>query len=126
MESGSIAVMKVRDVLLVTVPPEPDDATINVLQDKVLASMIQFEPKGLILDISTVEIVDSFFARTIAETAQMVMLMGGRTIIAGMNASVAITATELGLPLRDVLTALDVDHALDMLEGLENSTQGDD
>lgn len=112
MESGSIAVMKVRDVLLVTVPPEPDDSTINVLQDKVLASMIQFEPKGLILDISTVEIVDSFFARTIAETAQMVMLMGGRTIIAGMNASVAITATELGLPLKDVLTALDVDHAL--------------
>ena len=53
--------------------------------------------RGLVLDISTVETLDSFFARTIAETVQMVALMGGRTVLAGMRASVAVTATQLRL-----------------------------
>ena len=75
------------------------------------------QAKGLILDISTVETLDSFFARTVAETAQMVALMGGRTIIAGIRPSVAITATQLGFTLNNTLTALDVDRALDMLAG---------
>ena len=69
----------------------------------------------MILDISAVETLDSFFARTIAETAQMVALMGGRTVIAGMRPSVAITTTQLGLTLGGAMTALDVDRALDML-----------
>ena len=71
--------------------------------------------KGLVLDISTVQTLDSFFARTIAETVQMVALMGGRTVLAGMRASVAVTATQLGLTLGNALTALDVDRALDLL-----------
>ncbi|HWQ20958.1 MAG TPA: STAS domain-containing protein, partial [Methanotrichaceae archaeon] len=66
-------------------------------------------------DISLVDTVDSFFARTIAETAQMVALLGGLTVIAGMRPSVAITVTQLGLTLGDARTALNVDRALDVL-----------
>jgi len=110
-----ISVVKVRDVLMVTVPADPDDATVSALQEQVLKSMELYDPKGLVLDIAAVETLDSYFARTIAETAQMVGLMGGKTIIAGMRPSVAITATQLGLTLGTVLTALDVDRALDML-----------
>lgn len=115
MAAESISVMKVRDLLLVTVPSDPDDETVTALQDNVLREMERHEPKGLVLDISTVETLDSFFARTIAETAQMVALMGGQTVIAGMRASVAITATQLGLTLGGAQTALDVDRALDLL-----------
>jgi len=113
MPENSISVIKVRDVLMVTLPADPDDSVIMALQQRTLESMEAHEAKALILDISAVETLDSFFARTISETAQMVTLMGGRTIIAGMRPSVAITATQLGLALRRVETALSVDLALD-------------
>ena len=124
MADDNIAVIKVHDVLMVTMPADPDDATVSALQEKVLAVMQQSEAAGVILDISAVETLDSFFARTIAETAQMVALMGGRTVIAGMRPSVAITTTQLGLTLGGAMTALDVDRALDMLNHTHQRGQG--
>jgi rsbT antagonist protein RsbS len=115
MADESISVVKVRNVLMVTMPADPDDASVSALQMKVLQMMEQYEATGLVLDISAVETLDSFFARTVAETAQMAALMGGRTVIAGMRPSVAITATQLGLTLGSTMTALDVDRALDRL-----------
>ncbi|MEN6336325.1 MAG: STAS domain-containing protein [Phycisphaerales bacterium] len=122
MPGENISVMKVRGLLLVTVPPDPDDDTVSALQQRILEVMDRTEAKGLVLDISTVETLDSFFARTVAETVQMVALMGGRTVLAGMQASVAVTATQLGLTLGHADTALDVDRALDRL--LAGPSQG--
>jgi len=116
MAEDSISVIKVRGLLIVTVPPDPDDETVSALQEKVLLAMAQHESKGLVLDISTVQTFDSFFARTVAETVQMVALMGGRTVLAGMRASVAVTVTQLGLTLGNALTALNMDRALDLLD----------
>src|ERR671923_1560550 len=115
MVDEGIAVVKVRDVLMVTMPADPDDASVSALQMKVLQMLERHEARGLVLDISAVETLDSFFARTVAETARMAALMGGRTVIAGMRPSVAITATQLGLTLGGTMTALDVDRALDTL-----------
>lgn len=112
----SISVIRMRDVLLVTLPSEPDDETVSALQEKVLDAMVRHEPKGLVLDITTVQTIDSFFARTISETSKMVGLMGGRTVIAGMRPSIAIIVTQLGLTFGNTMTALDVGSALDMLE----------
>jgi len=117
MAVESVSVIKVRDVLMVTVPPDPDDEMVSTLQERVLQAMERYQAKGLVLDISTVDTLDSFFARTVAETVQMVALMGGRTVVAGMRASVAITATQLGLTLGDPLTAVDVDRAMAILDG---------
>jgi len=114
MNNGNdISVIKVRDVLIVTMPPDPDDSTVTALQEKVLGAMERHLPKGVILDISAVETLDSFFARTISETAQMVTLMGGRTIVVGMRPAVAVTCTQMGLSLGGIETALTVDRALD-------------
>ena len=115
MAPSELSVVKVYDIFLVTVPADPDDETISLLQNRVLKAMETYEAKGLILDISTVLTFDSFFARTIVETAQMFKLMGGRTIIAGMQPDVAITATQLGLTLGNIQTALDIDRALKIL-----------
>ena len=112
-DHNGISVIKVKDVLMVTMPPDPDDSVIAELQDSVLRAMERFSATGLILDISAVETLDSFFARTLSETAQMVTLMGGRTTIAGMRPTVAITATQMGLTLNKIATALNVDRALD-------------
>src|ERR1051326_137217 len=113
MFDSRISVIKVRDMLMVTMPPDPDDATISLLQEKTLTAMEKHESASLVLDISAVETLDSFFARTVSETAKMVALMGGRTIIAGMRPAVAITATQLGLTLGTIETALNIDRALD-------------
>ncbi|MDT8447641.1 MAG: STAS domain-containing protein [bacterium] len=120
MYEGSISVIKIRNVLLVTVPPDPDDELINQLQERVLQILDQSKAKGVIMDISTVDILDSFFAHTLVETAKMIALMGGRTIISGMNPSVAVTATQLGLTFGDIDTELDVDSALDRMEASED------
>lgn len=112
----AISVIKVRNVLLVTMPADPDDSTVAALQERTLEAMSAHDVRGLVLDLSKVEILDSYFARTVAETAQMVGLMGGDTIIAGMRPAVAITATELGVTLGRTRTAMSVDRALDLAD----------
>jgi rsbT antagonist protein RsbS len=111
--SDAIAVIKLRDLLMVAMPPDPDDSTVAALQDKVLNAMERHASQALILDISAVDTLDSFFARTVTETAQMVMLMGGRTIIVGMRPAVAMTATQMGLRLTNIETALSLERALE-------------
>jgi len=124
MANANISVIKIRDILLVTVPSDPNDLTVSELQEQVLYSMERHGAKGLILDISTVETIDSFFARTVSETVKMVALMGGLTVLSGMRACVAITTTQLGLSLDKTLTALDVDRAMELLSDTLNRSEG--
>lgn len=111
----SAAVTRVYDVLVATFPGEPTDRAVDELQEEVLQRMEELHPRGVILDVSAVTTLDSFFARVISETAGMVSLMGGEAIVIGMRPSVAITAAELGFGLDDVQTARSTDHALSML-----------
>jgi rsbT antagonist protein RsbS len=99
---------------MVTVPSDPDDSTVSELQDRVLQAMERHDAKSVVLDISSVETLDSFFAQTVSETARMVTLMGGRTIIVGMRPAVAVTATQIGVTLGGIETALTVERALDL------------
>jgi rsbT antagonist protein RsbS len=115
MPEESFSIIKIRDVFMVTMPADPDDATISALQKRVLTAMERSPAKGVVLDISAVESLDSFFARTIAETTQMVRLMGGQTILTGMRPSVAITITQLGLTSGKTRTALNIERAVDLL-----------
>lgn len=114
MNNELISVIKVRNVLLVSMPADPDDSTVAALQERTLEAMSQHNVQGLVLDLSKVEILDSYFARTVSETAQMVGLMGGETIIAGMRPAVAITATELGITLGRTRTVMNVEQALEL------------
>ena len=115
MGDESFSIIKIRAILLVTMPADPDDVMVMAIQEQVLRDMQRYQARGVILDISAVDTLDSFFARTLAETAQMVALLGGHTVMAGMRPSVAITVTQLGLRLGSTLTALNADRALDML-----------
>lgn len=117
MGDERISIVKIYDVLMVTMPADADDAAISALQEQVLTAVERHVPKGLVLDISAVEALDSFFARTVVETANMVSLMGGGTVLVGMRPSVAITATQLGLSfkLSKVRSAVNVERALEML-----------
>jgi len=121
------AVTQVYDVLIATFPQRPTDRAVDDLQQTVLRRIDEEHPRGVILDISAVSTLDSFFARVIAETADMVSLMGGTTIVTGMQPSVAITAAELGFGLGDIETARNTDHALEKLGvRVEDQEDGDE
>ena len=109
------SVVWVHDVLLAAFPDNPTDQTIETLQSQVLEEIEHTPPTGVIIDLSGVETVDSFFARTIAETAGMIDLMGAETIVVGIQPPVAITAAELGYDLGAVKKARNTDHALKLL-----------
>jgi rsbT antagonist protein RsbS len=123
MDPQSLSVVKIREILIVTLPSDPDDSTVAALQEKVLTSMERHQAKGVVLDLSAVETLDSFFARTVAETAQMIGIMGSRTIVVGMRPAVAITTTQIGLTLGRIETALTVDRALDRIMQPSGSSQ---
>lgn len=113
-----LSVVRFQDVLLATVPGHPSDGTVAELQDRILGAIDDYdaeEVSGVILDITPVNIMDSFFARTVAETVQMIELMGAKPVLVGMRPSVAITTTELGFSLGDVETALTTDAALEVI-----------
>jgi rsbT antagonist protein RsbS len=114
----SISIVNVRGMLMVTMPSDPDDSTVTSLQNRVLAALERHNSASVVLDISAVETLDSFFAQTVSETARMVAVMGGRTIVVGMRPAVAVTATQIGITLGNIETALTVDRALSMaIEG---------
>jgi rsbT antagonist protein RsbS len=115
MTEESLSIIKIRDILMVTMPADPDDATVSALQERVLLAMERSSARGVVLDVSAVDSLDSFFARMIAETTRMVGLMGGRTVLTGVRPSVAITLTQLGLTLGKTRIALSVDRAFDIL-----------
>jgi rsbT antagonist protein RsbS len=123
MTEETLSIIKLRDILIVTMPADPDDATISALQQKVLLALERSPAKGVVLDVSSVESLDSFFARTIAETTRMVGLMGGRTILTGLRPSVSITMTQLGLTLGKTRTALNVDRAFETLQDESRQVQ---
>jgi len=115
MATESTSIIRIFDVLVVTFPSNPLDQVVDELQEELLQSMDDVQPRGVVIDIANVTTLDSFFARVIAETADMVGLMGGEAIVVGMRPSVAITASELGYEFEDIETARNTDHALSLL-----------
>lgn len=120
MTAGAVPVLRIGSRIIVTVPNNPSDVFLDGLQKEVLGTMDQRAVSGVIVDISAVDMVDSFFARAIVETGDMVSLMGGQTVVTGLQPAVALTLTELGLRLGNVETALDLEAALERTDATEN------
>ncbi|MCW7941254.1 anti-anti-sigma factor [Streptomyces hygroscopicus] len=110
-----VPVLKLGDVLLVTLHGELDDKTAEQLQQDIGEAVAGSSARGVVLDVSGVEIVDSFLGRVFAEIASHAKLLAAETVVAGMRPAVAITLVELGLTLPGLRTALDTDEALRML-----------
>ncbi len=115
---------EVYGVLIASFPGTPTDQAVDSLQEELLQQVDDRQPSGVVLDISRVTTLDSFFARVISETASMVALMGSEVVVVGMRPSVAITAAELGYGFDDIQTARGVDHALSVLDVSEGGVDG--
>jgi rsbT antagonist protein RsbS len=112
-----IPILQIGDMLLVSIQVELQDHTAVMLQDDLSTRIVETGAKGVLIDISGLEIVDSFIGRMISTTAAVSRVLDAETVVVGMQPAVAITLVELGLTLSGVRTALDIDRGLRMLRG---------
>jgi rsbT antagonist protein RsbS len=111
----SIPILKMGEYLLVTIQVDMHDRLAMRLQDDLTSEVFKTGARGVLIDISALEIVDSFIGRTLGAIASMTRVLDAETVVVGMRPSVAITLVELGLSLKGVRTALNVDLGMNLL-----------
>jgi len=109
--------VRTGQVLIATLGDELDDQSALGMLSDVADRVARDRVQGVLLDISALEIVDSFICKVLGDTAAVVKVLGAQVAVVGMRPVVAITLVELGLPLTGVATALTVDHGLALLAG---------
>jgi len=110
-----IPILRMGDFLLVTIQVDMHDRLALTLQDDLTAKIEKTGAKGVLIDISALEMVDSFIGRMIANISSMSRILDATTVLVGMQPAVAITLVELGLSLTGVKTALDVERGMRVL-----------
>ena len=121
-----IPILKMGDALLVTIQVDMHDRLAMTLQDDLTAGIVKHRSKGVLIDISALEIVDSFIGRMLDNIAAMSRILDAETVVVGMRPAVAITLVELGLSLKGVKTALNVERGVDLIRSkLNGATAGD-
>lgn len=110
-----IPILKLGDILLVSIQSDLDDQLVKTLEDDLTGRIVQTGANGALIDISVLEVVDSFLGRALGDIAAMALILDAETVIVGMRPAVAITLVELGVSLRGVRTALDVETGLELL-----------
>ena len=117
-----IPILQMEDVLLVTIQVDMHDQLALTLQDELTAHIVKARARGVLIDISALEIVDSFIGRMLSNIAAMARVLDAETVVVGMQPAVAITLVELGLALTGVRTALNVEKGIAFLRAA--SAQG--
>jgi rsbT antagonist protein RsbS len=111
-----IPILKMGEYLLVTIQVDMHDRMATALQDDLTERIVSARAKGVLIDISAMEIVDSFTGRMFADIAAMSRVLDADTVVVGMRPAVAMTLVELGLSLPGVRTALDVERGMALLQ----------
>jgi len=113
-----IPILKLKEILLTSIQVDLTDDDALQFQSDVLQRVSETEAKGIVIDITAMDVVDSFMARMLNETAHMVRLLGCEAVICGMQPTVALTLIEMGRELIGVETALDLDHGMEKMQHL--------
>lgn len=110
-----IPILKLGQLLLVTIQVDMHDRLALALQDDLTERIVRDSARGVLIDISSLEIVDSFIGRVLGNIAAMSRVLDAETVVVGMQPAVAITLVELGLSLPGVRTALNVERGMELL-----------
>ena len=110
-----IPILRMGRYLIVTIQVDMHDRLALALQDDLTARIVKDRARGVLIDISSLEIVDSFMGRTLGNIAGMARILDAQTVVVGMRPAVAITLVELGLSLPGVRTALTVEKGIELL-----------
>ena len=120
----TIPILKVGDCLLVSIQVDMHDRLAMSLQDDITEQVVRHHARGVMIDISALEMVDSFIGRVLGGIAAMTRALGAETVVVGMRPAVAITLVELGLSLGKLRTALNVEVGMEMLGSLIDASTG--
>ena len=111
-----IPILKVGACLLVTIQVDMHDELAMSLQEDLTSQIAKYGSRGVLIDISSLEIVDSFIGRMLANIAAMSRVLDAQTVLTGMQPAVAITLVELGMALPGIKTALNVERGMELLQ----------
>jgi rsbT antagonist protein RsbS len=114
-----IPILKIGNVLIASIQVALHDASAVQFKDDLLQQIHDTRARGVIIDLTAIDVVDSFIGRMIADIASMAALMGARVVLTGLQPAVAITLVELGLELPNVLTALNLEKGLDVMRAMD-------
>jgi rsbT antagonist protein RsbS len=112
-----IPILKIGELLLVSIQVDMHDQLAMSLQDDLTTRIVKDRALGVLIDISALEVVDSFIGRMLGNIALMARVLDAETVVVGMQPAVAITLVELGLSLKGVRTALNVEKGMALLQG---------
>jgi rsbT antagonist protein RsbS len=107
-----IPILKMGEYLLITIQVDMHDKLALTLQNDLTEQIVQYKSKGILIDISALEIVDSFIGRMLGIIASMSRLLDAETVVVGMQPAVAITLVELGMSMKGIRTALNVEKGM--------------
>lgn len=110
-----IPILRMGDLLLITIQVDMHDRLAMQLQDDLTEKIVQYGSRGVLIDISALDVVDSFIGRMLGNIASMSRVLDAQTVIVGMRPAVAITLVELGMSLPNIRTALNVQRGMDLL-----------
>ena len=111
-----VPILKQGEVLIATFQAALSDADLNQLRMGLVQQVVKFRSRAVIVDVTAMDVMDSFASRTLREIAHMIRLRGAETVIVGIQPEVAFAMVQLGLELGDVATALDLEEALALLQ----------
>ena len=115
-EAPEVPLLTLRGTIVVSIQGELPDRAAERLQQRILQRIAQSRPRGLLIDVTGLPVVDSFLGRLLRDTAMMARLMGVPTVLVGLQPAVAVTLAELGLELPGIHTDLDLERGLAWLE----------
>jgi rsbT antagonist protein RsbS len=107
-----VPILQIEGILVVSIQSELSDTDAETLQQRLLETVTETRGRGVLIEVSGLDIVDSYFCRVLRDTAAMCRLMGATTVITGLRPAVAVTLTELGLDLPDIHTDLSLERGL--------------
>jgi rsbT antagonist protein RsbS len=110
-----IPILRMGDLLLITIQVDMHDRLAITLQDNLTEQIVRYNSRGVLIDISALEVVDSFIGRMLGNIAAMSRVLDAQTVVVGMQPAVAITLVELGLSLPGIRTALNVERGMQIL-----------
>lgn len=115
-----IPILRMGDLLLVTIQVDMHDRLAMTLQEDLTERISALNAKGVLIDISSLDVVDSFIGRMLSSISSMARVLDAETVVVGMQPAVAITLVELGLTLPGIRTALDVERGMRLLAACES------
>lgn len=118
--SERVPIIQIGNILLASIQVDLSDETTVALQEDLSQKIVDGHARGVVIDISALEIVDSFIGRMLASIASISRILDAQTIVVGMRPAVAITLTELGLTLEGIQTALNAKRAFELLGETED------